>query len=157
MRKGGNGGEEREREGERQRGRQRGREGRREGHYTCLPPERPSNKSKVTLDIIFREESPPRQKAQLRKKFQDRDTVPIQPKPWYNRHTGGTAYNLPLWAVTLRKVNLCSCKPAGAHFNQPSLVFKCQSMDFTCDNLPEHHHQHIFTFPPRMAGNPIPS
>ena len=125
MRKGGNGGEEREREGERQRGRQRGREGRREGHYTCLPPERPSNKSKVTLDIIFREESPPRQKAQLRKKFQDRDTVPIQPKPWYNRHTGGTAYNLPLWAVTLRKVNLCSCKPAGAHFNQPSLVFKC--------------------------------
>lgn len=29
-------------------------------------------------------------------------------------------------------------------------------MDFTCDNLPEHHHQHIFTFPPRMAGNPIP-
>lgn len=53
------------------------REGGADTPLSVFPPERLKSKSKVTLDGVCRDGSPPQQKAQVRKKFQDRDTAPI--------------------------------------------------------------------------------
>ena len=77
------------------------------------------------LDRVYRNRGRPGQKVQVGTNSKTQTLPQYSQNPEYIRYTGAAAHGLLLWAVTLGKVNFCSCTPARARFKQFSLVFKC--------------------------------
>lgn len=65
----------------------------RDGHaYPCLLLGRPNSKSKVTLDVVCRKRSPPRQKA--KEKGPRQRLSQYDPSAGYGKYIGGAAHDL---------------------------------------------------------------